>query len=136
MPYFEQEVLETRVYEVIYTVKAKDLAEAKDKIAAGDTVAENEIRCREVIGRDEWDQPLKVSKPSPAKPSRRVKLDMSPEDAALLVSFLTYANENYQEDGNVAQTTGEARYFEKAAFEANRLSFLVAAQLQEQKACI
>lgn len=62
MPRFKQVVIETRTYQVEYIVEADDVEEAKNKIAIGDTVEENEIKCDGVTQRDPWDEPTLVPK--------------------------------------------------------------------------
>ena len=56
MPKFKFEMLETRVYDVIYEVEADNLEEAKAKALRGDTVSETDIKCRGVNDRDIWEE--------------------------------------------------------------------------------
>ena len=74
MPYFEQQVIESRCYDVLYIVEAKDVEEAKEKVALGETLAETEIKMREVIVRDPWDEPKECEKPAEEKPQDIVTL--------------------------------------------------------------
>ena len=60
MPLFQQEVIETRTYRVIYTVQAKNAGVAADKIAIGDTVSEEEVRCEGVSSREPYDDMVRV----------------------------------------------------------------------------
>lgn len=60
MPKFRQVVIETRTYEVEYVVEAKNVEEAKDKIAIGDTIEEAEVKNLGVCQRDPWDNPTKL----------------------------------------------------------------------------
>ena len=62
MPYFQQEVIETRSYNVLYTVEAKDAKEAASKIAAGDTFKEEELKNNGVSQRDTWGDIVKIKK--------------------------------------------------------------------------
>ena len=64
MPFFTQQVIEHRAYDVIYVVEAKDEEEAKNKIAIGDTVKETEVKLREVTSRDPWDDIEQCEEPT------------------------------------------------------------------------
>lgn len=55
MKKFRFEMLETRVYAVIYTVEARNADSARRKALAGDTVGEEEVKMCEVSGRDIWE---------------------------------------------------------------------------------
>ena len=60
MPIFKQAVIEQRAYDVTYYVEAENADEAKDKVATGETLKEEEVKCREVTARDPWDDPVQV----------------------------------------------------------------------------
>ena len=51
MKNYEIVILEKRVCRMIYTVKARSLAEAKEKAEAGETLKEEEIQIVEVVDR-------------------------------------------------------------------------------------
>jgi len=51
MKLYQQRILETRVYQVLYTVTARNRQEAAEKVKIGDTINEAEERCLEVIHR-------------------------------------------------------------------------------------
>ena len=60
MKTFQQRVIETRTYTVLYTVKARNAEEAKRKIAIGDTVSEEEEKCEGVTNREPFDDLAEV----------------------------------------------------------------------------
>jgi hypothetical protein len=64
---FRQTVIETRTYEVEYVVEAKNVEEAEQKIAIGETLEENEIKTCDVLQRDPWNEPEKIVTPKPGK---------------------------------------------------------------------
>lgn len=57
---WSQIVLETRTYEVNYIVEAPSKQEAEDKIGAGDTISEEELRLESVLSREPFGQLRKV----------------------------------------------------------------------------
>lgn len=65
MPRFKQEVIELRAFRCMYTVQAADIDEAKNKIATGETVEEEELKDDGVQQREPWDEP------SPAGPEKK-----------------------------------------------------------------
>lgn len=52
---YKQAMVEHRIYDITYYVEANSIEEAKEKIAIGDTVKEEDEKLREVSNRDEWD---------------------------------------------------------------------------------
>jgi len=60
MKRFQQRVIETRTYTVLYTVEARNMEEAKRKIAIGDTIEEEEEKCEGVQARDPWEDVVEV----------------------------------------------------------------------------
>ena len=58
MTTYRIEVVEHRAYDVLYTVEADSPAEAREMAEAGDTVAEEEIKCRQVTDRELWGEPV------------------------------------------------------------------------------
>ena len=63
MKTFQQRVIETRTYTVLYTVEARNAKEAANKIAIGDTVGEVEEKCEGVTNREPCDDLVEVRKP-------------------------------------------------------------------------
>lgn len=55
MALYVQEVLETRVYKVLYYVNADNASDAADKVAIGETVKEIDLGLDAVIHRDPAD---------------------------------------------------------------------------------
>ncbi len=55
MKRYEQIVIETRTYEVLYTVEAETKEEAEEMFETGETIDEKEIKCLDVTGRHPWD---------------------------------------------------------------------------------
>jgi hypothetical protein len=62
MKRFQQRVIETRTYTVLYTVEARNAEEAANKIAIGDTVEEVEEKCEGVQERDPWEDLVEVKR--------------------------------------------------------------------------
>lgn len=60
MPIYKQVVNEVRNYRVEYTVEAKDIDEAKEKLANGDTQSEIELGSSEVMDRHFHGEPEEV----------------------------------------------------------------------------
>jgi len=62
MKTFQQRVIESRDYTVLYTVEAKNAEEAADKMESGDTIEEVEEKCEGVQNRTPYDDLVEVKR--------------------------------------------------------------------------
>lgn len=62
MAIYLQKMTERRLYDVVYYVEAKSVKEAKNKIAIGETLHEEDEGCRDILTRDECGAMQRLSK--------------------------------------------------------------------------
>lgn len=94
---YQQQVIETRTYDCVYTVEANNIEEAKNKIASGETVYEDTIKLTAVISRDEWDEPIPI--PIPPNELRRAIADAKPSDVRELGDYISAYFEEELDNG-------------------------------------